>query len=72
MTDIPLHSRHRIPHLIIVPYVVRGQDIHSLLVLAEGLGVRRVGRHLFLGATRTDAGTESDDDVVEEVLSEDE
>lgn len=69
MTDIPLHPRHRIPHFIIVPNVIRSQDIHSLLVLAEGLGVGRMWGHLLFEATGTDAETESDDDVVEEVLT---
>ena len=69
MTDIPLHPSHGVPHFIIVPDVVRGEDVHGLLVLAECLGVRGMWRHLFLEAARADGGTEPDDDVVETVLT---
>lgn len=72
MTDIPLHSSHRVTHFIIASNVIRGKDIHGLFVLGECLGVRGKRRHLFLETAGADAGTESDDDVVEEIFSQDE
>ena len=47
LNKVLLQFQHHVPHLIIIPYIIRIQDVHSLCVLAEGSSV--IGLFEFFG-----------------------